>query len=227
MKRGFSKTIGIIGGAGPMASAFLYSSILRVCQTVYNANDYSDFPEIVLISHPFTRGNKEAIQRDLAACLSRLTSAGAHYICIASHSFHGLLPKDPLPQGFINLVDEGLAEAARLGLTRALILGAPLTISMKLYERSKIQCVYPREEDQQMVNEIIREIAGGRVEGDQSKRLMNVIAKTAKTTPFDGVIVACTELPLALAKTPIAQKLPIIDTMQVLSLRLVSLARAT
>lgn len=209
-----------------MASAFLYSSILRTCQEVYHANDYNEFPEIILISHPFTRGNKEAIQEEMANCFSRLTNAGASLICIASHSFHGLLPDGPLPHGFVNLVDEGLAEASRLGLRKVLILAAPLTISMKLYEQSRLKCVYPGKEDQQVVNEIIREIAGGRIESDQSNRLCNVIANTAKTNPIDGVIIASTELPLALAKTPIAQNFPIIDTMQTLSQRLVSLARA-
>ena len=227
MKKRFSKTIGIIGGAGPMASAFLLSSIVSICQKVYNANDYNEFPEIVLISYPFTRGKKEAIQQELAACFSRLTKVGVHYVCIASHSFHGFLPEGPVPHGFINLVDEGLAEALRLRITRALILAAPLTITMKLYERSNIQCVYPTAADQQIVNEIIREIAGGRIEVDQSKRLRDVIERTALAIPFDGIIIACTELPLTLSKTPIAQNLPIVDTTQAISTRLISLARSS
>ncbi len=227
MKKLFSKTIGIVGGAGPMASAFLYSSILRTCQNAYHANDYNEFPEIILISYPFTRGNKEAIQQELAGCFSRLDAAGSELLCIASHSFHGLLPETPLPHGFINLVDEGLAEASRLGFRKALILAAPLTISMKLYEKSQIQCVYPSAEDQQIVNKIIREIAGGRIEVDQSERLRDVIVKTSKITPFDGVIIACTELPLALAKASIVQDFSIVDTMQVFSARLVSLARGS
>jgi aspartate/glutamate racemase len=77
------------------------------------------------------------------------------------------------------------------------------------------------------VNKIIREIAGGRIEIDQSERLREVIVKTSKTTPFDGVIIACTELPLALAKAPIVQGFSIVDTMQVFSARLVSLARGS
>ena len=142
MSKLFPKTIGIIGGAGPMASAFLYSLILRTCQEVYHANDYNEFPEIILISYPFTRGNKEAIQQELTSCFSRLAQAGAQLTCIASHSFHGLLPEGPLPLGFVNLIDEGLVEASRMGLAKVLILAAPLTIQMKLYERSLIQCVY-------------------------------------------------------------------------------------
>ncbi|MCX6991439.1 MAG: aspartate/glutamate racemase family protein [Chlamydiae bacterium] len=224
MKVHFSKTIGIIGGAGPMASAFLYSSIVSLCQKLYSANDYNEFPEITLISYPFTRGKKDVIQQELLNCFSRLTNAD--YVCIASHSFHGFLPEGPLPHGFISLVDEGLKASRHLGITRALILGAPLTIYMKLYEKSNIECVYPKEADQQIVNEIIREIAGGRIDVDQSKRLSEIIERTSLSLEFDGIIIGCTELPLALTKEAIAQKLPIVDPIQALSTRLISLVRS-
>ena len=207
-----------------MASAFLYSSIVSLCQKLYSANDYNEFPEITLISYPFTRGKKEVIQQELLKRFSRLTNAD--YVCIASHSFHGFLPDGPLPHGFISLVDEGLDAARNFGITKALILGAPLTISMKLYERSNIECVYPKEEDQQKVNEIIREIAGGRIDVDQSKRLGEIMGRTSLGLEFDGVILGCTELPLALAKEVIMQKLPIIDPIQALSTRLIALAHS-
>ena len=104
--RSWYKTIGIIGGAGPMASAFLYTSILEICQKQYSANDYNEFPEIVLVSYPFTRGNEEKIREEISLCLSKLKTAGASLFCIASNSFHGFLPELP-KAGFVNLVTEG------------------------------------------------------------------------------------------------------------------------
>src|SRR5437762_333852 len=104
--RKFTKSIGIIGGAGPMASAFLYESILNVCQKEYRANDYADFPEILLLSYPFTRGDEEKIRSEIAECLLKLQHANASIFCIASHSFHAFLPS--LPNGFIHLVQENL-----------------------------------------------------------------------------------------------------------------------
>ena len=62
----FSKTIGIVGGAGPIASSFLYSTILEICQKQYKANDYSDFPEIILVSYPFIRGDQEKTREQIA-----------------------------------------------------------------------------------------------------------------------------------------------------------------
>ena len=113
----FSKTIGIVGGAGPIASSFLYSTILEICQKQYKANDYSDFPEIILVSYPFIRGDQEKTREQIALCLSKLKNAGASLTCIASHSFHAFLP-EMAKEGFVNLVNEGLKEADRQGSLR-------------------------------------------------------------------------------------------------------------
>lgn len=224
----FLKSIGIVGGAGPMASAFLYASILRICQQKYNANDYAEFPEILLVSYPFTRGDKEKIRTEIAKCFSKLKKAGASLFSVASHSFHGFLPTTP-KRGFINLVTESLKEAKRLKISKALVLASETTIRLHLYEQPGIDCVYPPDADQIRVNQLIRQVAGGKVNDAQSKELKRMISYLQKTLCFDGVLIACTELPLIHAKFPIVLKaLPIIDTIQVLANVLVekSLERA-
>ena len=221
----FSKTIGIVGGAGPMASAFLYTSILEICQKQYNANDYNEFPEIVLLSYPFTRGNEEKIRKEISLCLSKLKNAGASLFCIASNSLHGFLPD--LPKfGFVNLVAEGLKEATRQHVSKALILAAPMTINLKLYEQSAIECLYPSSKEQQQVNQLIREIAGGKVEESQAQELREIISQIHDSDPFDGIIIACTELPLLCKKMPFSDSIPVVNTVEILAKQLVTLARA-
>lgn len=221
----FSRTIGIVGGAGPMASAFLYTSILEICQKEYGSNDYNEFPEIALVSYPFTRGNEEKIREEISLCLSRLKTAGASLFCIANNSFHGFLPELP-KSGFVHLVAEGLKEAGRQHISRALILAAPLTINLKLYEQSSIECIYPSSDEQQGINRVIREIAGGKVEESQAEELKNTLSQVQDRDPFDGIILACTELPLLHKKTPLSNTLPVISTVEVLARQLVTLARA-
>ena len=47
------KTVGIIGGAGPMAGVLLTKKIIRNCQRWYGRiNDY-DYPKVILLSYPF------------------------------------------------------------------------------------------------------------------------------------------------------------------------------
>ncbi len=219
----FSETIGIVGGAGPIASAFLYTSILEICQKQYNANDYNEFPEIVLVSYPFTRGNEEKIREEISICLSKLKIAGASLFCVASNSFHGFLPELP-KAGFVNLVTEGLKEAAHHCISKALILAAPMTINLKLYEQSAVQCLYPSSKEQQQVNQLIREIAGGKVEEGQAQELRKMISQIHEHHRFDGIIIACTELPLLHKKMPFSSTLPVVNTVEVLAKQLVTLA---
>ena len=209
-----------------MASAFLYTTILQVCQQKYHANDYAEFPEIVLVSYPFTRGNKEKTRVEIAKCLAKLKKAGASLFCVASNSFHGFLPL--LSQsGFVSLVEESLKEAKRLKISKALVLASETTIRLQLYEQPGIDCVYPPSADQLRVNQLIRQVARGKVNEAQSIELKRMISRLRKSLSFDGVLIACTELPLIHAKLPIAIKaLPIIDTIQVLARVLVEKALA-
>jgi aspartate/glutamate racemase len=96
--------IGVIGGAGPMASVFLCQKIFSLCQKNYNSCDYSDFPEVVLISYPFKRGDAYLIQKDLQDLEKRLLIEVVDVFCIASHSFHGYF-KPHTALKFLSLAD--------------------------------------------------------------------------------------------------------------------------
>lgn len=221
----FSKPIGIVGGAGPMASIFLCQTIIEICQKEYGCNDYSDFPEIILESYPFIRGDREKIRHDIALCFSKLQKAGAKLFSIASNSFHGFLP-DTTSVAFVNLVLESVGEASRLQVSKALILAAQPTIDLKLYELTGLQCIYPSKEDQQLIQKIIREVAGGMITKDQAQQLKGIINTLQEKSQIDGIIIACTELPLIHRQFPIAETgLPVVDTVEVLARRLLVLAQ--
>ncbi len=195
-----------------MASAYMYNTIIEICQKEYASNDYNEFPEIIIESYPFTRG--ENIKHAIALCFTKLKNAGAEIFSIASNSFHGYLP-DVSSIAFVNLVTESLKEASRLKVTKA--------IDMKLYETG-LQCVYPNGEDQKHIQSMIREVAGGEVTEHQAAKLEEIIRKH---TQIDGVIIACTEIPLILRKFPLQVRLPMIDTVEVLAKKLVALSESS
>jgi aspartate/glutamate racemase len=215
----FSKAIGIVGGAGPVASAYLYTTIIELCQKEYGSNDYHDFPEIIIESYPFIRGDHKKIEHDISVCFTKLKHAGAELFSIASNSFHGCLPNIS-KIAFVNLVLESLEEASRLNISKPLILAAQPTIDMKLYEQTGLKCIYPEEEDQKHVQCMIREVAGGEVSKQQAEKLEKII----KGSRADGVILACTELPIIHRKFLLVKHLPIIDTVEVLAKKLLALA---
>ena len=101
-----------------------------------------------------------------------------------------------------------------------------MTINLKLYETSAIECLYPASKEQQQVNQFIREIAGGKVEDSQAQELRKIISQIHGHASFDGIIIACTELPLLHKKMPLSDTLPVVNTVEVLAKQLVMLARS-
>jgi aspartate/glutamate racemase len=127
------------------------------------------------------------------------------------------------------MVKEGLKAASNKKISKALIFAAQGTIDLKLYEQNRLKCIYPSQEEQQKINRIIREIAGGTINENQWTILRDIIASIYKANPFDGIILGCTELPLVhqaflLSCHEEGRILPVIDTVETLAARLVELA---
>lgn len=210
--------IGVIGGAGPMASVFLCQKIFSLCQKHYNSCDYSDFPEVVLISYPFTRGDASLIQKDLQDLEKRLLNEGVDVFCIASHSFHGYF-KPLTALKFLSLAD--LTYSRFENKSTPLVLAAQTTIDLKLYEKDGKHVVYPDNEDQHDLQNMIREIAGGHLDLSQIRLLSSIINKATHQHKIDCVVLACTELPLLLNKFELPTNLELIDSIEVLAKALV------
>ena len=112
--------IGLVGGAGPMAGALLFSKIIQNYQSKKNAWQDEDFPEIILLSYPFSQmlsgaesaGNASRLQTELRICLAQLRDWGCDRIVIACNTLHAFAPSD----GFINMPAAIMNEADRRSL---------------------------------------------------------------------------------------------------------------
>lgn len=93
-------TIGIVGGAGPLAGAALFEKLLRTAQIQFGCWKDADFPKIFLINFPFSEmlsGEVDAaqIRRELNSCLTQLRNNGAEVLAIACNTLHAFLDEDP------------------------------------------------------------------------------------------------------------------------------------
>lgn len=94
----FQKTIGILGGMGPVASADTYVALVKTCQQKYNAVQDSDFPAVVLYSLPLSdfshKGFSDNLDKQrvlveqLVVALKRLENFGAEAIIIDCNTVH-------------------------------------------------------------------------------------------------------------------------------------------
>lgn len=92
------KKLGIIGGAGPLASALFYETLVHECYRLQRP-----LPEILLLNYPFNRGltpeenreNGAVVQTELLHCLNALEAGGAAVAVLVCNTLHLELAKAP------------------------------------------------------------------------------------------------------------------------------------
>lgn len=92
MKTMNEATIGIIGGAGPMASCLLNQYLVEICQQKYGCVEDRDFPRIITYSFPFSSMlnaadatiQSERITQELAFCINEVSHNRSlvHWDCL-------------------------------------------------------------------------------------------------------------------------------------------------
>jgi aspartate racemase len=203
------KKIGIIGGAGPLASALLYESL------VYEAG--AKVPEIFLINYPFTRGltleegarNGHKNKEEILYCIDALQRLGADIALLACNTLHLILKEIPPSLPFFSL--PGLVEkAARAGgHKRLLILGTQNTCRKELYRFAGCEALYPH--DQSTLDGVIDRILTGIVLEEDSRKVSEIIAKT----DAEGVVLGCTDFSVLHHRFPLNSEKTIYDSIKI------------
>ncbi len=228
--------IGIVSGAGPMAGCKLYEKIIKICQKKYNCKDDKDFPEIVIISYPFSDMltvsdrtiNGKKLHNELQQCFDRFSSGNIQISAIACNTLHTLLPDGIKPTlRFAHIAENTYAFAKENKLKKLLILGTQTTLGLNLYSYSSIESIIPSFADQVTINNIINNILEGNTLLSDAQQLREIIASYAKSHDIDGVILGCTELPLLHEAHSLevlcdqTKKIHVLDTLEILANELV------
>ena len=94
-----NKTIGVLGGMGPGASANLYMEIIKYSQHKYNAIQDTDYPPIIIYSLPLDGfdetgiTNIKLVEDQLVVGVKKLEAAGCDLIIIGCNTVHILYEK--------------------------------------------------------------------------------------------------------------------------------------
>ena len=200
-------SIGIIGGAGPMAGVMLLQRIFTLAGSQYGCFRDADFPEVQLLSFPFaemlTDERDEAkVRHELSNCLHRLRSSGATVLAIACNTLHAFL--DEIPDGLIHL-PQVTAEEIPYGEI-PLVLCTSTSSQFGLHKRF-FPCAYPSAEDQVQIDLIIDLILKGE---NIAEQLSQLIEKQRAST----IVLGCTELSI-FSKDLTGTKKLIIDPLEI------------
>ena len=222
------KTIGILGGMGPEATAHMYSLIIKHTRV---KND-QDHIRIFIYSNPEIPPRTDAVLKQgpspvpfLFDGIRKLKNAGADFIimpCVTAHHFlPEILAQIDVP--FLSLLDEALnwAKENISDLKKVGLLSSTGTLVSELFHdkfgQAGIEVLAPEEEDQQRVMDAIfgaRGIKAGFISGSSKEHIIRAAEKLT-TRGAEAIIAGCTELPLVLKSTDIS--VPLIEPMDILA----------
>lgn len=213
------KKIGMIGGAGPLASALFYQTFIQ--ESYFQARQV---PEILLINYPFTRGltlaerqaNKTVLEDELSYCIKVLEQHQVEIGVIACNTLHLYLQRVPKTSiAFISLPQMIMEEALANGHQRLLLLGTQNTCRSELYQGAGITMLYPPPLEQGLVDEVIDHVLTGKVDLRDSILLSQMLERLTTSMHFDGVILGCTDLPVLQHYFPMHSLKPIYDSIKI------------
>jgi len=220
------KTIGILGGMGPEATAYFFNLIIKSTNA---AKDQEHIP-ILIWNNPKIPPRTEAILYGgpsplplLVEGVKILEKGGAGLIvmpCITAHYFaRQIARRAKVP--FVNLLDESLRFAKKRipGMKKAGLVASSGTVKSRLFhktfEKNGIEIITPEPNEQRKVMDAIFGNSGIKA-GFTTGRPRTTVVRVARRLIERGaeaVIAGCTEVPLVLKENDIS--VPLIEPMKI------------
>ncbi|MBO5246785.1 MAG: amino acid racemase [Eubacterium sp.] len=218
------KKIGLVGGVGPASTIEYYSSLVKRCLADSKQTYY---PEIVIDSvnmaahdAAFEVGDYERLCNYLLESLNDLKAAGAKIAAITANTEHIVWDMicDRFPLPVVSIVDAAVARVKALGYGRALVFGTTFTMRSGLYEKALgkqgIVPIIPSESDIEIIGKCIYpNLENGIVIPEDRNTLIEIAEQYIKREKADVLMLACTELPLAISPGDVS--IPTLNTTEI------------
>jgi len=222
--------IGIVSGLGPLAGSDVLDKALAYAATAYGAVDDADYPDIVLFSHGIedfdsTGSVEHDFVRELVGVVQEIELHHPSVIGVACNTAHLYYDELRAHSGaqFVNLV-EATAAAAGEHDRRYLLLSSSTTRRTRLYHdalgRRGVRFFDLSDDDQLDVDEIVHTVMAHELEA-AGAQIDELVGRLEGGEPFDGIIAACTELPIAFDHSEVSGVIPVVDSNRVLARALV------
>lgn len=217
------KTLGILGGMGPMATAYLLELVVQMT----NAKTDQEHLNVIVLNNPqvpdrtahILDPSKPSPLPMLETMAQTLEGLGAGVLCapcVTSHFFFNQL-QGCVKAPFVHMVEETARELQAGGKKKAGILATTGTVKTGLFQRAlekaDMDWALPDEAGQQLVMSLIYEdIKAGR---PANMGKFQRASEALFDAGCDSVILGCTELSLVKKDTPLGHGY--IDALEVLA----------
>lgn len=197
------KTIGIIGGMGPMATVDLFKKLVEHTDAQTDAEHIhiiiDNYPQIPDRTKAILAGD-DSIVTYLAKSAKRLEKAGADFLlipCNTSHYFYDKLCKK-INVSVVNMIRECAKKVQSLGITKVALLATDGVVFSNVYTSMfaeyGIEVLTPDSDGQKKVMYLIYdEIKAGKKAHPEN---LDDVLNNLKEQGAQAFILGCTELPL-------------------------------
>ena len=200
------KTIGILGGMGPYATADLFRKIV----TLTDAAADSDHIRVYIDSNSAIPDRTSAILHggpdplpEMISALRHLEACGADCLILPCNTAHFFLPQlQALTETpFLNMPDITAGSCARhFPGKRAAILATSGTLETGLYDRALsgkgVPFLHPDEKQQETLMHLIYDVVKAGRPMEPERTAWNALLESLRAAGADYFILGCTELPL-------------------------------
>lgn len=188
-----NKSVGIIGGAGPMAGFLQAKKLTAYCQKERGCWQDADFPKIHVLSYPFTNmltpGQEQTVAQELSEALTILKNQGADFRTIACNTLHSFLDPHDLDDTFVSLIDVTRAHVQNSGYENVLVLCTSTSARHAIHTIGAT--TVPKGEDQIYIDKLIEKVLKGHHREEDSRALAQFIDAHPD---IDAALLGCSEL---------------------------------
>ena len=218
-----SKVLGILGGLGPMATAYFYE--LLTAHTLASCDQ--EHIDMVISSKASTPDRTAYILKNSAddpflvmeAEALRLVSFGAEVIAIPCNTAHYFFSRldEVIPIPILNMIDGTVAQAQRAGARKAGILATDGTVQTETYQRACRAAGLPFAIPNPAAQADVMQLIYGSIKAGQTPdmALFEAVSNQLFEAGCDVILLGCTELSL-LKKAGLLDH-RYIDSMEVLA----------
>lgn len=223
MKHSEKKTLGVIGGMGPAATAYFMDLVVRMTRAETD-QEHLDIIVCHIPSIPDRTGyildhRKKNPLPDIIAYGQKLAGFGAGEIaipCITAHYFYNSL-RNEIPVHIVNAVEATALHLKKNGIRRVGVMATSGTLHAGVFqkelERQGLEVVLPLAQRQKDVMDLIyQDIKSGRP-GDMAR--FRRVTEELRACGAEVIILGCTEL--SIIKRDASIGAGFIDTLEVLA----------
>lgn len=220
------KIIGILGGAGPLATAKFFSDVVSIAQTKYSAEQDTDFPVVYLYNMPMEGfdetgfSNPDLVKEQLISGVKEIEKWGADFIvlpCNTVHYFFNEMQKE-ISIPIISIIDSTISAVKKYNYKKIGILSSASTRTLELYklpfEKNGLSVLIPSDEEQKEIDSVILSVMAGK-NGLEELNILKIIIEKMIKSGVQGIVLGCTEIPLAISQSDI--KIPLFNGTNILA----------